>query len=462
MGAATALVIGSIIGSGLFMKPASMAAELGSPVWLSLVWVMAGLFTLAGALIFAELGAMMPYTGGLFIYYKKIFGEFFAYLYGWSALAVINTAAIAAICFVCAEYADHFLRLPRWPPGVETSLAIRIPMIGNLYPLENFGVKALAIFILISLTWMNTRSTRAGSYFQVLSTVLKLLAIGGLVFGILFSGAGDTSNFVYAESPARGSELVSGVVIALTGAFFAFDGWTNLGYVAGELKEPQKNLARSLIAGVLVTLFVYLLVNQAYLYVLPVEQMATSDLVAADAIRVAWGNAGADLIAAMIVICTVGAANGSILATTRVSYAMSKEGLFPRWIGKESAQGKTPANALWLHAGWTTVLIFSGSFNMLADMFVFVSWIAYLFGALGMMLLRKRWRDADRPYRAPWYPVLPLLFILFSGFYLVITVISDVRNYINDVQPVINSLLGMGLVLTGVPLYVAFRRRWRR
>jgi APA family basic amino acid/polyamine antiporter len=460
--AATAILIGSVIGSGVFMKPSSMAAELGSPVWMSIAWIIAGLFSLAGALIFAELGALMPQTGGLYVYFRKIFGDFFAFLYGWSALAVMNTAAVAAITFVCAEYADHFLHLPRFDTVTEMSVALDLPFIGTLYPLENFGVKALAVAIILALTFMNTVSLKAGSAFQVVSTALKIGVIAALVFGIFFSGTGDTSNFIHAEEPATGFNLLTGMVIALTGAFFAYDGWVNVTYMAGEIKNPQRNIPRSLAIGVAATIVIYLLVNQAYLFVLPVEQVAASELVAADAIGRAWGSSGQNIIAAMIVICTLGAVNGNIFATPRVTYAMSRDGLFASGPGKEEKKHKTPANALWLHASWTIVLVISGSFNMLADMFVFVTWIAYMAGAIGMMKLRKTMGEVERPFKTPWYPVLPVVFILFTAAYLVITVISDVQNYMNGTQPVINSLLGLILTLAGIPFFYYYKRRRRK
>jgi APA family basic amino acid/polyamine antiporter len=455
---ATAIIMGSVIGSGVFMKPTAMAAELGSPVWLSLVWVIAGIFSLAGALIYAELGAMMPVTGGLYVYFRKMFGDFFAFLYGWSSFAVINTAGVAAIVFVCAEYANYFLHLPRFEAATETSFALNIPLIGVLYPLENMGVKILAIVIVLGLTLMNTRSLKASSGFQVISTALKIAVLAALVFGIFFSGEGSVSNFINAKDPARGMDLLGGIVIAMTGAFFAYDGWVNITYVAGEIQDPQRNLPRSLLIGVTGIIIVYVLVNQAYLLVMPVEEIAGSRLVAAEAIGKAWGAKGEAIIAAMIVICTLGAINGNVLSTARVSFAMARDGFFPRSVGKENQRG-TPSSALWLHAVWIIILIFSGSFNMLADMFIFVTWLAYMAGAVGMMKLRRTMKNVERPFKTPGYPWLPVLFILFSSFYLVMTIVSDVTNYLNGTQPIINSLLGMLLAGIGIPLFFYYRSK---
>lgn len=456
---ATAIIIGSIIGSGVFMKPASMAGQLGSPIWLTVVWVIAGLFSLFGALIYAELGAMLPETGGIYVYFRKMFGDFVAYLYGWSAFSVINTAAVAAIAFVCAQYADYFLHLPRFDAATEQSLVLHLPFIGDLRPLENAGVKSLAIAIVVGLTWLNVRSVKAGSSFQLISTAVKIAVIAALVIGIFFFGNGSFQHFFQSENPKQGGALVSGIIAALTGAFFAYDGWVNITFIAGEVKQPQRNIPRSLFTGVIACIIVYLLVNQAYLYVLPVEKIASSSLVAADAMSIAVGTTGSSLVVAMIVICTLGAINGNILATTRVTYAMGKDKAFLPWAGREHPRYQTPANALWLHSIWISVLIVSGSFDMLADMMVFISWIAYGMGAVGIFMLRKKMPDVARPYKIWMHPLVTILFILFTTAFLVITVYNDITNYLHDRQPVVNSLLGILIVAAGVPFYFYYRKK---
>ncbi|MGZ8518056.1 MAG: APC family permease, partial [Chitinophagaceae bacterium] len=430
-----------------------------SPVWLTLVWIIAGLFSLFGALIFAELGAMIPETGGIYVYFRRMFGNFFAFLYGWAAFAVINTAAVAAISFVCAQYADYFLHLPRFDSATELSYAWHIPFIGDLYPLQNLGVKLLAVTIVIILSALNYRSVKAGSSFQLISTIVKMAVIVALIVGILFSGEGSVQNFFHAEHPKEGMSLLSGIIVAMTGAFLAYDGWINITFIAGEIKQPQKNIPRSLIAGVFTCIVIYVLVNQAYLYVLPVEKLAASSLVASDAITVALGTASGAIVAAMIVICTLGAVNGNLMATCRVTYAMGKDKVFLPWVGKTHKRYHTPGNAVWLHAIWTSLFILTGSFDMLADMFVFITWIAYLFGAIGIFLLRKKMPDLPRPYKIWGYPIVPILFIAFSSFYLVSTVWNDITNYLNDRQPVINSVLGMVITAIGIPLYYYFKRK---
>jgi APA family basic amino acid/polyamine antiporter len=457
---ATSIIIGSIIGSGVFMKPASMAMQLGSPIWLTIVWVIAGVFSLFGALIYAELGAMLPETGGIYVYFKYMFGDFLAFLYGWAAFAVINTASVAAISFVCAQYADYFLHLPRLSIEAEHSIAWHLPFIGDLYPLENLGVKMLAIAIMITLTFVNYLSVRASSSLQVISTFIKMAVIAALIFGIFVSGHGSIQNFVHSEDPKQGWDLLSGIIAALTGAFFAYDGWINISSMAGEVKQPQKNIPRSLFLGTLACIAVYVLVNQAYLYVLPIEKIAGSSLVASDAMGIALGKTSEAIIAAMIVICTFGSINANVMAPARITYAMGKDKVFLPWAGKEN-RFHTPGNALWLHGIWTALFIISGSFDMLADMFVFITWIAYGLGAVGIFLLRKKLPNQPRPYKIWGYPVVPILFIAFSAFYLITTVYNDVNNYLHHRQPVINSLLGLVITGLGLPLYFYYRKKYK-
>lgn len=457
---ASSIVVGSIIGSGVFMKPAVMAAQTASPLWLAMVWIVAGVFSLFGALIYAEAGAMFPQTGGLYIFFQKMFGNFFAFMYGWAGFTVINTASVSAISFVCAQYADFFLHLPHFSSATEQSVVWHIPFLGNLYPLQNAGVKALAIALIVGLTWLNYRSVKAGGIVQVLSTLIKVGVIILLVFGIFLSGNGSFHHFAEpSANPKEGWQLIGGLVAALTGAFMAYDGWVNVTFVGGEIKHPQKNIPRSLLVGLSVCIIIYLLVNQAYLFVLPVDRMAASSLVAADAIAVALGDTSGAVIAAMILICTFGAINGNTMTEARVTYAMGRDKLFFAFTGKEHAKFGTPGNALWLHCAWASLLVVSGSFDMLADMFTFIAWVAYIFGAVGIFVLRRKMPDHPRPYRVWGYPAVPLLFIAFASFYVVSTVMNDISKYNAGQSPVINSLLGLAITLLGVPFYLYFRRQ---
>lgn len=458
--AAIALVAGSIIGSGVFMKPATMAMQTGSPLWLSAIWIIGGIFSLFGALVYAEVGAMFPETGGLYVYLRHMYGNFVAYLYGWAGFAAINTVAVAAIAFVCAQYADFFLALPRLDMHTEQQAVIHIPLLGDLFPLANLGIKLLAIGLVLVLTLINYLSVRAGSALQLVSTIVKIAVIAAVIVGIFFSGKGSFKNFIEPSAhPRQGWDLIGGLVAALTGAFMSYDGWINLSFMGGEIKEPQKNIPRSLIVGVFICIAVYLLISQAYLYVLPIDEMAKSPLVASDAIAIALNKTSAAIVSALIVICTFGAVNGSLMAEARVTYAMAKDGRFFSWTGKEHPRFKTPGNALWLHCIWASILIMSGSFDMLADLFTFVIWISYLMGAVGLIILRKKMPLHPRPYKVWGYPVVPFLFIAFASFYVVSTIWNDVSGYVEGRVAVINSLLGLAIAALGIPLYWYFRKR---
>lgn len=455
------IVAGSIIGSSIFMKPAVMAGQLGSPLLLVTVWVAAGVISLIGASVNAEIGAMLPVTGGQYVFFKKMYGDFFAYLYGWAAFSVINTASVAAIAFIFSQYTEYFIHLPRFSEAIERSWQLSLPFIGQLYPLENAGVKILTIVLILVLTWINCRSVKAGGRVQLISSAAKIIALLLMVATIFFSGKGNTHNFVQPSSTIHlsGTALVAGIIAAMSGAFAAYDGWNNISFVAGEIKEPGKNIPKGLIIGLCVCILLYVLTNQAYLYILPVDTMATSSLVATDALDPVIGNTGAGLIALLVMISTLGCTNGNILACPRVTFEMAKQGHFFSAISKVHPKYQTPANAIWLHTIITCLFVLTGSFDMLTDLFVFVTWIFYGFGAFGIFILRKKMPDAERPYKAWGYPLLPILFVAFTAFYIMMTLYTDITNYMEGKTHFINSVFGLALTLAGVPLYFYFRRK---
>jgi APA family basic amino acid/polyamine antiporter len=229
--------------------------------------------------------------------------------------------------------------------------------------------------------------------------------------------------------------------------------------MAGEIKEPQRNIPRSLLMGVAICMFIYLIINFSYLYVLPVEVMAKSDLVAADAMRVAQGDGFALLAGAMIVCCTLGAINANVMATARVTYAMGRDGVLSSWFGQLEPMAGTPRNALLMHGSWTSILIFSGSFDLLADMYVFITWLVYALGAVGIFYWRYKEPNRQRPYKIAGHPYITLLFILFSAVYLIATIYKDITLFAEGKQPVINSLLALLIVLAGMPIYYFSSRR---
>jgi APA family basic amino acid/polyamine antiporter len=454
------LVIGGIIGSGIFMKPAIMAHQLGSPELLVLIWIVAGIITLFGALSNAEVAAMMPETGGQFIFFRHMYGEFIAFLYGWAAFAVFNTAGVASIAYVLGTYIEYFITLPKFSIATEKNIFLDIPFIGSIYPLENFGVKSVTILIVFFLSFVNYRSTRFGGNIQVVFTALKVLAIVIIIGGIFSSENGHAVNFFKdsAVIDPHGWALVGGIVAALAGAFWAYDGWNNITFVAGEIKDPQSNIPKSIFIGIVVCIVIYSLISLAYLYVLPIDLIANSKLVAAEAAEVVFGTIGGALIAFIVIISTFGTTNGNILATARVSFAMAQEKSFFQWVGKVHPRFNTPGNALLLHGGYTSFLVLSGSFDMLTDMLIFVSWLFYGLSAAGVFILRYKMPNAQRPYKVWGYPIVPGVFVLFTVFFLGMTLASDIRLFIEGKTVIINSLFGLLLTALGIPLYWYFTR----
>jgi len=460
---ATTIVIGSVIGSGIFMKPATMAGQLGSPLLLLLVWLIAGIISLFGAMVYAELGTMFPETGGQYVYLEKMYGEFVAFLYGWSTIAVINTAAIAAIAFVCADYLAYFIHLPHFSAATEHAVRLHIPLVADLYPLENIGVKSLALLIILGLMLINYLSVRFGNAIQFVATLMKILAILLLVFGILISGKGDGKNFLHHSTSfdLHGWSLLLAFMAATTGAFASYDGWANVNMVAGEIRDPRRNLTRSLIIGLFGCIVIYLLSNIAYVYALPIDQIASSKLVAADAVEKVLGIGGAAVIAVLIIISTFGATHVNLLANARVVFAMGEDKTFFSWAGKVHPRFQTPGNSVIIIGTWSCLFVITGSFDILADMFIFMEWVFYGLTVAGVFILRNRLPHANRPYTVKPYPLLPLMFILFTLFYVASTLITDVSNFRNGKTPIINSVFGILLTLVGIPLYGYFRRKKR-
>jgi APA family basic amino acid/polyamine antiporter len=452
---AVSIVVGGIIGSAIFMKPATMAGQLGSPALLLTVWVVAGVFSLFGAMVFAELGTLFPETGGQYVYLREAFGEKTAFLYGWASMAVVNTAAIAAIAFVMASYAGHFIDLPRLDAATEATWSIHIPGIGRIMPLQQIGVKALAIAVILALSFINYLSFRTGNLIQLAATGFKMAVILILVFGILLSGKGDASHFT-AEAAVpglAGPALLAPFMAAMTGAFAAYDGWNNLNMVAGELKDPGRNIGRSLLLGLSICIATYVLVTLAYLYALPIDAMAQSPLVARDAVAVVAGDAGASVVAAMIAASTFGATQVNLMANARVVYAMADAGQFIPWAGKTHPKHGTPANAVLLLGVWSCILVLSGSFDILSDMFIFMGWVFYGLVVAGLFRIRLIKPHLGRPDGRWGYPWIPAIFLIFTFIYIVTTLYNDVENYRTGRSPVVNSVFGLALTLLGIPLY---------
>lgn len=457
---AIAIVVGGVIGSGIFMKPALMAAQLQSPLLLLSVWVVAGVITLFGALSNAEVAAMFPETGGQYVFFQKMYGNGFAFVYGWAAFAVFNTAGNASIAYVFSQYTGYLIDLPRFNIDTEQSWTLSIPFIGTFFPLQHIGVKALTIIVVLIFTIISYRSVHYGGMVQRILTALKAAAILLLITGIFFSGKGAVSNIIQSTpSVPSGWMLVSAYMAALAGAFWAYDGWNNISFVAGEIKDPQKNIPKSLFIGLSFCIIVYVLVNLAFVYLMPVKQLASSAFIAADAATIAWGSIGGVLITVMVMLFVLGTTNANILATSRVTFAMASTSKLFSLAGKVQPKYRTPGNALWFNALWTIVLIISGSFDMLTDMLIFVSWFFYGMSALGVFLLRKKLKDEPRIYKVWGYPFVPAVFIIFTTFFLLITLVNDISHYLAGQTLVIHSLLGLLITLLGIPIYYLSRKK---
>ncbi|MGA2297921.1 MAG: amino acid permease [FCB group bacterium] len=456
-----AIVIGAMIGSGIFKKPALMASQLGSPELLLCIWVVAGIITLFGALTNAEVAGIISETGGQYIYFQKMYGNFTAYLYGWAMLAVIQNGSIASISYIFAEYSQYFFLLPKFSKGIEQSVVLHIPFIGNIFFLENIGVKLLTICVILFLSGVNYLGVIFGGRVANVFTSMKVLAILTLVVLGFAIGNGSFDNF-WKDSPVMnhtGVGIFAGIIAALSGAFWAYDGWNNITYVAGEVKNPRRNIPLGLIIGTSIVIVVYVLINLAYLYILPVDKMSGSQLVASDVAKMVLGPLGGGFVAAAVMISTFGTSNSTIMVSARVYYAMSGEKVFYPKIGNIHPKYATPGNALILQAVWSSVLVLSGTFDILTDMLIFVSWIFYGMGAYGVFVLRKKMPDVPRPYRAFGYPVVPIIFIVFASVFVVFTLYNDIINYLEGKSQIINSVFGIFLVGMGIPFYIYFLKK---
>jgi APA family basic amino acid/polyamine antiporter len=459
------MVVGGVIGSGIFRKPGLMAGQLGSPELLLGVWVLAGVITLLGALTNAEIASMIPETGGQYVYFDRMYGPFVAFLYGWAVFAIMQTGSIAAVAYVFSEYANqYFIKLPELT-GPLANWALHVPYVGDVAPFRELGVKGLAAALVIALTIVNYLGVKFGGLVQNVFTVAKVAAMGLLFLGaFLLPTGGSISNLTTNSAliHPHGLALFVAVAAALQGAFWAYDGWNKLTYIAGEVKDPQRNIPRGLVIGMLIVTAIYLLMNLAYSYVLPIDVMAKSKLVAADVAERCFAGGGR-WIAAAVMISTFGTTNAIILASARVYFSMAQRNVFPAFIGRAHPRFRTPAASLLVQGVWSVLLLFSGTFDTLTDMLIFVSWVFYAAGAYGVFVLRRKEPNTPRLYKVPGYPFVPLLFVLFAVLYLVLTIVNDIGAYRDATahgQPAtINSAFGTVLVLIGLPIYFFYQRR---
>lgn len=421
---ATMINAGGIIGSGIFMVPATVALLAGSTSLILTVWILGGIVSLFGALSVAELGAAMPRAGGQFVYLNEAYGQVCGYLYGWSAVAVINTASIAAVGVAFSEY------------------------LGFFFPLTDWGIKGIAITSVILLTILNIIDVKAGARAQNVFTLSKIGAILGIIILGLIMEGGSTENMqpFLSEKPLSG--MMGPLGLAMVSVLWTYDGWIFITYVAGEVKNPGRNIPLSLIFCMLIVTSIYLLINFVFTYTLGIDAMGASDFVVSDSASIFLGDKGAALVTIIILISLTGANNGFVLTSARINYAMARDKIFFKQAAEIHPKFKSPANALLIQCIWACLLTFTGTFNQLITYIIFASWIFYGLSAGAVIILRKKKPDMERPYKTPGYPWIPVIFILFAVFLTSNTIMEAPRD----------AAIGAGIILAGLPLYYYWKK----
>jgi APA family basic amino acid/polyamine antiporter len=418
---AIALVIGSIIGSGIFLKPSIVLNNAGSPVMGLLAWVAGGVITLASALTIAEIASSIPKTGGLYVYLEELYGDVWGFLLGWVQTVISYPASGAALAIAFSTYATFFI------------------------PMNNQQQKALSISILVFVILMNIIATKFGGVIQTVATAGKLVPIVAIIlFGLIQGGAHDFRSVqVITEGAGFGA--------AILGTLWAYDGWIGVTNIAGELKNPAKEMPKSIIYGVGICIAVYVLINIALLNIMPAETIVASATPASDAAVALFGTGGAAFITAGIIVSVFGAMNGYLLTGARIPLAMGERKQLPysnKLAGLHKKFG-TPANALLLETFFAIIYILTGTFNTLTDLLVFVLWIFFVMGVFGIFRLRKMVPAEKRAYKVPLYPITPIIGII-GGIYILFSTIMSAP---------INSFVGIAITLAGLPVFYYLKKK---
>lgn len=452
---AVALVVSAMVGSGIYIVSADMMRQVRAPGLLLLAWIAAGIVTVLGALSFGELAAMFPSTGGQYVYLRESISPLAGYLYGWTTFTVIQTGAIAAVASACARFVAVFV--PSLSPEVRAGCTLCLPS-GDV-EVGLSAQRALAVALVLALTLVNVRGVRMAARLQTAITVVKIAGLAGVVvIGIVIgrNAAALRENLAAGFLPASASfgAIVPALAASMVAALFSMDAWNNVGFTAGELQEPRRNVPFAMITGVALVTALYVLANIAYLCVLPASALAgvPEDRVATAVLEASLGKPGLYAMAAAIVISTLGCTHGLILAGARVYYAMARDGLFFRTMGTLHARFRTPAVALVVQAAWASVLCLSGTYGELLDYVMLASLLFYVLTVIGLFALRVRRPDAPRPVRAPGYPVLPAIYVALTT--LVATALLIQRPQ--------HTWLGLGVVAMGAPVYWGWRAIVRR
>ncbi len=446
---ATMIVAGSMIGSGIFIVSADITRNVGSAGWLVAVWLLTGFMTLTAALSYGELSAMFPKAGGQYVYLKESYNPLLGFLYGWSFFSVIQTGTIAAVGVAFSKFAGYFF------PSLEMTDANILLQMGFL---KIYPAQLLSIAIIILLTYINTKGVQGGKMIQSTFTITKLASLFGLIgFGFLLASKASIWDANWANAwemktiasdnsttPIFGVAILGAIAASMVGSIFSSDEWNNVTFIAGEIKNPKRNIGLSLFLGTLIVTVIYISANLMYLSVLPLNEIANApaDRVAVAASNVIFGNIGTYVIAVMIMISTFGCNNGLILAGARVYYTMAKDGLFFKKAGTLN-ENAVPAWALWAQCIVAGLLCLSGRYGDLLDMVSFIVVIFYILTIIGIFILRKKRPELERPYKAFGYPVLPAIYILMGTCFCVLLIIYKP----NFTWP------GLIITLLGVPLY---------
>lgn len=455
LSAAIILVVSSVIGSGVYKKAAIMSHYLGSPKMVLLAWLCAGIISLFGALSNAEIAGMYADSGGEYVYFKRIYGKFMSFMFGWSIFAVIKTASVSSIAYVFSQSLNNIVPLN----GLlgDTSSLAQISLLG-MKPFENIEIKLVTILLIVGLTFLNTRGLKGGASFSSWITRSVILGLTLIVISAFFFSNGTMSNLTTEVTPtilATKPDMSFGnaFLAAMLAAFWGYEGWNTVGFLGGEIQNPNRNLPIALFSGLLIIITAYLLVNFAYFYVYPVDRLqqvylAQNQIAAIEVVRSYGGTIGGILLSIIILITTLGCTNSTIIMPPRMYYAMAKDGVFFKAAADIHPKYNTPNNALWMQCVWACMLVLSGNFDQLTDMLIFAAFFFYGLTAYGVFILRKREPDAERPYRVWGYPVVPAVFIIFC--------IALIFNtfYTNPTE----ALKGIGLMLTGIPFYFYWQK----
>lgn len=440
----TMMMMGIVIGSGIFLTTGIMAEAIPSAPMILMVWLLGGLLILAGALTYAELGVSLPEAGGQYVYLREAYGHLFGFLFGWKMFLVNMTGSIAALGVAFAEYFGSFF------PSLSTKEVVFSSKLGGFTYNLSRG-QLVAVVVIILLTAVNYAGVAFGKTVQNILTVVKIGTIlVFVIFGFIFARGASID---WSLNPEGWSyfQLLTGFGLAFVSVFWAFDGWNNINYVAGEIKDPKRNLKFALIAGTLGVTLVYFLTNVIYFLALPVAELKGVVTVAERASSSLYGTTAASLISAMILISILGAANGAIFVGPRVYYAMARDGLFFKKAGSVHPRFKTPGFSLVLQAIWACLLALTGTFEQLFTFAMFAGILFWVLAAAAIFTLRKKRPDLPRPYKAWGYPIVPMIFILALSGILANTL----------VQKPVESLAGLALMIVGVPVYYMWKRKRR-